>query len=282
VRSSDEKRAVIEEWVQTPKSFLNGFYDDEGWWGLAWLKVFDYTKNQEHIKVAEEIFDDMLGTGYNATCGGIWWNKKRMYNSAISNELFLSLAAHLANRAENKPYYLRWARTQWDWFKNSGLINANGTINDGLTDTCENNGDTIWTYNQGVVLGGLIELAKADPKNAAFFIDSAKNIAYAAKLKLTDSDGILHEKNEPDMGNDGNQFKGIFARNLRDLYDVTKEPWMRELLLANAESVWTKARNGSMNHMGPVWSGPYMKDLPATAATQSSALDVLVAAAAVA
>ncbi|MEK6280335.1 MAG: hypothetical protein AABN95_08270 [Acidobacteriota bacterium] len=31
-------------------------------------------------------------------------------------------------------------------------------MNNGLDDSCENDGGTTWTYNQGVILGGLVEL----------------------------------------------------------------------------------------------------------------------------
>jgi predicted alpha-1,6-mannanase (GH76 family) len=275
-----EKRSVLEEDIQDPKGFLNGFYDDEGWWALAWIKVYDVIGGKQHLDVARDIFDDMVATGYNASCGGIWWNRKRSYNSAISNELFLSVAAHLATRVENSDYYTTWAKKQWTWFEQSGLINADYNINDGLEkETCKNNKGVVWSYNQGVILGALVELSKVDKKNATVYLEPAKKIAAAALHKLADDDGILHDPHEPDLGNDGNQFKGVFARNLRQLYDATQEQWMKKFLMANADAVWNGARKGSTNLLGPVWSGPYFQ---ATAATQSSALDVLVAAAAVA
>lgn len=119
--------------------WLNSFYDDEGWWALAWLKVYDITNQTDYLNAAIDIFDDMV-KGYDATCGGIWWNKAHEANVAISNELFLAVAAQLARRASNKPYYLKWALKQWDWFYGSGLINGDGNINDGLDlKTCKNN-----------------------------------------------------------------------------------------------------------------------------------------------
>jgi predicted alpha-1,6-mannanase (GH76 family) len=262
-----------------PNGFSNFYYDDEAWWALAWLDVYDVTKNKTYLTTAVEIFTDMMGTGYNATCGGLWWNKRRRANVAISNELFLQVAARLANRVENNSqYYLGWAKKHWEWFQKSGLINENWNINDELDiQTCKNNGSIVWSYNQGVILGALAELAEAD-RNNTFYLESAKKIASAAIRKLTDKDGILHDPGEPNLGDDANQFKGVLARNLHTLYDATREPWMKQFLVRNAESVWSKARNLESNLLGPVWSGPYY---PATAATQSSALDVLIAAMAV-
>jgi len=42
-----------------------------------------------------------------------------------------------------------------DLVESSGMINSEYLINDGLTNDCKNNGETTWTYNQGVILGGL-------------------------------------------------------------------------------------------------------------------------------
>jgi predicted alpha-1,6-mannanase (GH76 family) len=145
--------------------FLNKFYDDEGWWALAWIDVYDQTGNARYLGIAESIFTDMAG-GWSDTCGGgIWWSKDRKYKNAIANELFLSVAAHLANRTADasRREYLNWANKEWAWFRVSGMINSSHLINDGLDNrgsettatACTNNGGTVWSYNQGVILGGL-------------------------------------------------------------------------------------------------------------------------------
>lgn len=52
------------------------------------------------------------------------------------------MAASLANRmpSDYKQYYLNTAVAQWNWFRNSGLINGENLINDGLDSNCRNNG----------------------------------------------------------------------------------------------------------------------------------------------
>ena len=81
-------------------SFINPYYDDEGWWALAWIKVYDQTQNQTYLQAAIDIFNDMT-TGWGAHgCGGLLWEKGNKYNGAISNELFLGIAASLANRLD--------------------------------------------------------------------------------------------------------------------------------------------------------------------------------------
>jgi len=260
------------------QSFLNDYYDDEGWWALAWLKAFDVTGEEEYLQAAMDIFEDMKA-GTDTTCGGIWWDKSHSYNSAIANELFFAVAAHLANRSTSKQYHLSWAQKQWEWFQASGLINRNSNINDGLNSTCQNNNSTVWSYNQGVVLGGLVELNKAAPNSSS---DSsplawAELIANAAIRKLCDGNGTLHDPCEPNCGGDGSQFKGIFMRNLQTLQEVVPKPLYADVIKKNAESIWSRSRDVE-NRLGLVWSGPYTNST--TASTQSSACDALIAAAA--
>lgn len=259
---------------QSFPGFINEFYDDEGWWALGLIRAYDVTGDQEYLDMAVTIFEDMQ-TGGNTYCdGGIFWNKDRKYVNAITNELFLSVAASLANRMPNRELYLDIARQQWRWFKASGMINSRGTINDGLNGNCENNGDVVWSYNQGVVLGGLVELSRATG-NRELLLEAA-DIARAAINELSD-DGILHDVCEPDCGADGEQFKGIFIRNLRYLQGVLPRAQFRKYILDNADSNWANNRDDD-NKMGVDWSGPPRR---ISGPTHSSALDTLVGAVAV-
>ncbi|HZU11132.1 MAG TPA: glycoside hydrolase family 76 protein [Pseudacidobacterium sp.] len=256
--------------------FINDYYDDEGWWALAWVAAYDLTHQPQYLSMASSIFSDMAN-GWDSTCGGgIWWSKAKTYKNAIANELFLSVAAHLARRVpiDQRAQYLDWAQKEWAWFKNSGMINSQHLINDGLNlSTCQNNQQNTWTYNQGVILGGLTELNKVapDPSLPA----TAQAIANAALTHLTDANGILHDTCEPNCGADGVQFKGIFVRNLMALYEAFPLPQYKKFADTNAESIWQHSQ-GPNYEFGQVWSGPFDA---ANAGTQSSALDAIVAAA---
>lgn len=257
-----------------PKGFLNGFYDDEGWWALGWIQGYDITGTAEYLNTAIDIFTDMKNGSSTPCHGGIWWDKKKTYVNAIANELYLSVAAHLANRVvQNKAFYLSIAQSQWAWFQQSGMVNSKSLINDGLTGACKNNNGTVWSYNQGVILGALVELNKASPNSA--YLNSAKNIATAAIKTLSDSNGVLHDICEPNCGADGSQFKGIFMRNLQILQSTAPDNAYLSFIATNAASIWAKDRN-SLNQLSVNWAGPFVGS--ANASTQSSALDALVAA----
>ena len=253
-------------------NFTNKYYDDSGWWALAWIAAYDATGNASYLSMAETIFTYM-GGGWDSVCGGgIWWTTSRTYKNAIPNELFLDVAAKLANRTSGaaSASYLAWAQKEWTWFSNSGMINSSNLINDGLTASCANNNGNTWTYNQGVILGGIVELYKADQDPA--LLPKAQAIANAAITKLVDSNGILVEKTV--SGGDAPQFKGIFTRNLMALYQAVPNAQYKSFIDANANSIWANDR-GPNDELGASWQGPFDSG---DATRQSSALDTLIAA----
>lgn len=261
--------------------FTNDYYDDTGWWGLAWIDAYDLTGEQQYLSMAESIFTYMTGGWDTATCGGgLWWNTTHTYKNAITNELFLTLAAKLANRTTGSVSrsYLAWAQREWEWFLASGMIDASGLINDGLNasnpSACVNNHRVVWSYNQGVILGGLVELSKAssDPTLLAR-AQSIATAAIAPKSPLMNANGILIDHRV--SGGDAPQFKGIFMRNLMALYAVAPNTQFKTFADTNAHSIWTN--DNETTRFGALWQGPIDST---DAARQTSALDALIAAAA--
>lgn len=61
--------------ASTFNNFINDYYDDEGWWAMAWIRVYDVTKDTQYLAQAETIFADMQ-TGLMGSCGGQWWDKE--------------------------------------------------------------------------------------------------------------------------------------------------------------------------------------------------------------
>jgi predicted alpha-1,6-mannanase (GH76 family) len=263
--------------------FVNRYFDDNGWWALAWLTAYEFTGKASQLATGQRIFDNMV-TAWDETCnGGLWWNQDRKYKNAITNELFLAVATrlHQLSPAAERTY-LDWALREWDWLQASGMINQVELVNDGLTADCKNNGKPTYTYNQGVILAGLADLHAITGDNA--YLRQAEAIADAAMRDLitppsADRPGILTEPGEADMAGrrgDGSQFKGVFIRNLYYLHSHAPKASYRDFIFRNALSIWQHNRNAE-DQFGNFWAGPF--DC-ADASRQSSALDALVAAAA--
>ena len=56
----------------TYPGFLDAFYDDELWWALAWIKVYDVTGQKQYLTMAASIFEDAKADWGTPPCGGLW------------------------------------------------------------------------------------------------------------------------------------------------------------------------------------------------------------------
>lgn len=257
-------------------NFCNEFLDDTGWWGLAWVDAYDLTGNQKYLQTAERTAECMQKY-IDGTCGGgVFWSNARNYKNAITNELFIKLAAALHNRINGDTKYLDWATQIWRWFDASGMINNGNLINDGLNTEgdCKNNNGITWTYNQGVILGALVQLNKATGDGN--YLNRARTLANAATSSTyLNHNGVLHEPCDHDAidcGGDAQTFKGVFARNLGELNEALSDHPYSNYIRNNGETI---GRNGNTyNQFGLHYEGPF--EFFSTA-TQQSAFEMLVA-----
>jgi predicted alpha-1,6-mannanase (GH76 family) len=257
-----------------------GFYDDDGWWAIAWIKAYDLTHQQKYLDMAKTIFRRMAG-GWDDKCGGgIYWASAKAGNeglknkNAIPNSLFLQVAAKLHLRTPGDGgfgSFIDWADREWAWFKSTGMLTAKNQVVDGLDGltSCQATGP-IFTYNDGVLMGALVDLAAA--KNDPTLLDLAAAIARATMTTMTDGKGTLKET--PCGGDVCTQFKGVFMRNLALLYKTRPAADLRSFMRAQSDQLWNTNKN-AQNQFGYEWHLPFDK---ATASRQSSALDALVAA----
>jgi hypothetical protein len=259
--------------------FLSRAIDDAEWWGVTWIQAYDLTGDQKYLTEAVTIANYAQGYWDTTRCGGgVYWNAERTYKNAVTNGLYVRLTAALHNRIPGDSTWLNRANAGWTWFANSGMINGSTLVNDGINpSTCGNNGQMVWTYNQGLAIGAAIEVWRATG-NAAV-LTRARQLADAAMTSATlTRGGILTES--CDVGSascDDNQkqFKGVFMRYLMDLADVTGATSYRTYAQTQANSLWQSDRD-ALNRIGQRWAGgsPNARDWR----TQAGALGALLAA----
>lgn len=253
--------------------------DDIQWWALAWLRVSEVSGNASYLSRSRDIFDEVTKYWDDTCGGGVWWDRKRSYKNAITNELFITLAAALHQKeGGTNSSYLDWALRGWRWFNATGMLTTDGIV-DGLggAPACSAGGAK-YTYNQGVILGGLGLLHDIEANSA--YLDAATRIADAALHRFGEAKGgILTEDCEPDCNHDGEQFKGIFVRYLG--YLATRLPAATRprkkyarTLLANVNSLIANATNGD-GAFGLQWGGPVGE---VDGITHTSGFDLLNAA----
>lgn len=253
--------------------FTNDFIDDTGWWVLAWIRAYDLTGDQRYLETAQVAADYMWSNRDEVCGGGLVWHVEDRYKNAVTNELFIKVAASLHNRLPDDEKYLAQALEIWEWFEASGMINEENLINDGLDgETCENNRDVTWSYNQGIILGALTELHRATSEDS--FLEQARILADASTANADlNPDGVLTEPCEPDCGADGPSFKGVYVRNLAELTGELPGRTYQEYLHRQAETAYASTRN-RFDQYGLRWAGPLSH---LSAATQHSAAEAQTA-----
>lgn len=249
--------------------------DDDLWAVLASLHDWQLDSDPALLAYASSNYQRLVTDYWDDHCGGgLWWDHARTYKNAITNELLIYASTQLY-LATGQEGYRDWALRSWAWFQHSSMIDAQGLVNDGLDAACHNNGAPRFTYNQGVLLGGLSDLTTitGDPQYRA----QAVRTALAAIRTLSAPEGILHEPVAM-VGSDGMLFKGVFAWHLGRLIDALPQGDERAALTrwaeANAHAVWTLSAQGT----GPIdsdWTGQTHQYGPAA---QFAGLDMMVAA----
>ncbi|KAG7446580.1 Six-hairpin glycosidase [Guyanagaster necrorhizus] len=213
------------------QAFTGGYNDDAGWcildiWAMADYKIFRGEDGVEDYFISAGQLYDKMAENWDDTCGGgVWWTTDHGYKNAITNELFLTVSAQGYLRFGNETY-LENAKKTWTWLEASGMRNAEGLYNDGLDDSCVNNGETTWTYNQGVLASGLGALWKATGNRT--LLDEAE-ITLDATIKDMTVNGVLKEscdsaiETDDPCDTDQQTFKGFWTKHLQYYLILTNE-----------------------------------------------------------
>jgi hypothetical protein len=166
------------------------------------------------------------------------------------------------------------------------MRNSQGLFNDGLDfTTCGNNGQTTWTYNQGVIASGLAALYAAT-KNTTL-LDQAEITLDATIAHLTAGTSILKESCDdalsggPVCNQDQQIFKGIWTKHLQYYLDNAGPARVDKYtaFLGSQTSAVLHFGTDADTDVGSVWYAPNQGGSVFTPKTSASGLAAHVAAA---
>ncbi len=233
-------------------TYINHFYDDMEWLGIAALRAYHETGDADYYNVATTLWNDIKG-GY--TNGAIDWNKDCAgCKNACANAPAVILAARVY-RFTNAAADLQYATNIYAFMKAHLVDPVNGAVWDAINlNTGVTNKDWIFSYNVGTFMAAGWELYKVTG-DVNYLNDAVKTANYAMNSRRTN--GMLFA--DETGGGDGGLFKGIFIRYLSELAREGNIPaatraGYKEAIRFNAQTLKTNGINPSTNLVGSNWS----------------------------
>ena len=148
------------------------YFDDNGWFELAYLDAYRATGDTRDLRDAERAFRFIRVSGWDSSGGGgVWWETLHLHKTSepLAAEIYTGLA--LYQYTHEQPYlataesYLAWAdRHSW----NSSLRLYSRSPTD----------DTVLDYVEGLMIGAQLELCQI--KHVQGLCTGAEQLAHAS------------------------------------------------------------------------------------------------------
>jgi hypothetical protein len=93
------------------------WFDDNGWWGIAFVNAYRATGRGRYLTDAERALDYIVAAGWDPQGGGIWWNTSHPFKAGAalaSGTLLATLLyqqTHSAGDLAQALRFLAWANT---------------------------------------------------------------------------------------------------------------------------------------------------------------------------
>lgn len=212
---------IAWQWGLTPSG--NAYFDDAGWWGVAYLDAYRATGNTRWLWDAGRVLAYIDRYGWDAKNGGMWWDTGKNYKTSEPLAAATQIAATLY-RITKKKYYLNFATKYLAWADAKTLNPQQGNLyGRSATD------GTTMDYVEGMMIDAHVQLCLATKQQS--YCDRAEQIAQASLNVFPE----LHPWTpEPDT---------IYLKGMLDLYAVDGNPTWYALAYANAEAAREDARD---------------------------------------
>jgi hypothetical protein len=222
------------------RRFVNAFFDDNGWFGLAYYDAYTATKNTRFLTDAWRAWRFIYSQGWaNDGVGGIWWDTEHEKKTAepLAAEALLSAELY---QSTHKQAYLLAAQKMITWADAHSWNDARGLYQ--RSDTS----DTVMDYVQGMMIGADSILCQTLHQRS--WCTKAEGIAHAAQAAFPPD---YHWAPECDA---------IYYRFLASLTGADHDPTWYRLAAAQGALAMANARdeNGLFTN---TWTGnPIAKD----------------------
>jgi uncharacterized protein YyaL (SSP411 family) len=216
----DGTGGIAWQWGLSPSG--NAYFDDAGWWGVAYLDAYRATGNTRWLWDAGRVLAYIDHYGWDTKNGGMWWDTGHAYKTSEPLAAATQIAATLY-RITHKKYYLDFATKYLAWADAKTLNPAQGNLyGRNATD------GTTMDYVEGMMIDAHVQLCLATKQQS--YCQRAESIAQASLNVFPQ----LHPwMPEPDT---------IYLKGMLDLYAVDGNPTWYALAYENATTAEQNAR----------------------------------------
>jgi hypothetical protein len=202
---------------------IHYYFDDNGWWGLAFLDAYRVTHDQRYVKDALKAFHFLDVAGWDAAGGGgFWWETKHLHKTAEPLAAAVIMGAKLYEITKD-PSYLRKARMWLAWANENTWNKARGLYQRNSTD------DTVMSYVEGLMAAANAELCKVTKKQG-----------YCARAELVAQNSL------PAFGADldwSPRYDAVALYGFLQLYALDANPTWYAYAYHNAQRALANARD---------------------------------------
>jgi predicted alpha-1,6-mannanase (GH76 family) len=244
--------------AQDGRGWTRDWFDDEAWMAVTLLRAHDLTRDRAFLDRAAALVKDIFESAPDGSCcgadaGGLWWDRPHTEKATASNAVPVIAAARLFERT-GEPRWLEDARQAYGFWRDH-MVDASGQVVDHVLPS----GERVWwrfSYDGGALVGAALALHHATGE-ARYLADARRFAAFllSAQTRSTPLGPVLFDG--ASCAGDCDAFKGIAHRYLSALVAAAPDvPGVPALLAADADAVWTLARDPSTGTFGVDWGGP--------------------------
>jgi hypothetical protein len=207
------------------------YYDDNAWVGLDLIHAYLATGNATDLTLAQDEFNFVI-TGWDASAtdgcpGGVFWEDVAgSQRNATANGANAELGAELDLLTHNATD-LSWATRMYQWVAGC-LGTTSGLYNDHVNPGGSVN-TTMWSYNQGVMVGAGVLLAKA-----------TGTTSYLAQAEQTANAAVTYFGTGSVLSSQGPAFNAIYFRDLFLLNQVAPNAAYPGQTQSFAATMWSQ------------------------------------------
>jgi Glycosyl hydrolase family 76 len=199
------------------------WFDDNGWWGLAFLEAYRATGTRRYLADAQRALRYIAAAGWDRRTGGIWWNTDHPYKAGAALAADTLLATLIYQQTRSAPAlalalrFLRWGNT--GGFSAANGLYAGSSINPTPVD-----------YIEGPLIYAQATLCRLTA--------SAADCENAERLQATvlDRFGYLLDFSP--------QYDAIYLQWMLALYALDGDRTLYQLAADNARDAQARAANG--------------------------------------